>query len=241
MNLSVSPLLATFAAPCTDHCRCSLRAVAQRRRAASTYVGVVLLGVAARGRPLGEVRGPAAGVLGRGVRVLVELEHARDRAVEERAVVRHDHRAAGEVVVQEALEPVEAGEVEVVGRLVEQEHVEAGEQDRGEVRARRLAARRAPASRGRARARGGRGRRAPRRCARRSRPRRARGTRSSASAYASSAPAAPLGERVARARRARARPRPRRCGGRGTRARSRRRGARAPAGGSRRSRSAACA
>ena len=105
------------------------------------YVGVVLLGVAARGRPLGEVRRPTARVLGRGVRVLVELEHARDRAIEERAVVRHDHRAAREIVVEEALEPVEAGEVEVVRGLVEEEHVEAGEQDRGEVGPRRLPAR----------------------------------------------------------------------------------------------------
>ena len=55
--------------------------------------------------------------------------------------MRDDHRAAREVVVEEALEPIEAGEVEVVGGLVEQEHVEAGEQDRGEVGARGLAAR----------------------------------------------------------------------------------------------------
>ena len=34
--------------------------------------------------------------------------------------------------VEERLEEVETGEVEIVGRLVEQEHVEAGEQDRRE-------------------------------------------------------------------------------------------------------------
>ena len=35
MNLSVSPLFFTFATPCTDHCALRLRAVAQRRRAAT--------------------------------------------------------------------------------------------------------------------------------------------------------------------------------------------------------------
>ncbi len=66
--------------------------------------------------------------------MLVELEHARHGPVEERPVVRHDHRTAREVVVEEALEAVEPGEVEVVGRLVQQEHVEARQQDRREVR-----------------------------------------------------------------------------------------------------------
>ena len=51
-----------------------------------------------------------------------------------------DEHDTGREPVEEALEPVEAGEVEVVRRLVEQEHVEAGEQDRGERRASRLAA-----------------------------------------------------------------------------------------------------
>ena len=41
---------------------------------------------------------------------------------------------------EKRLEPREPGEVEVVRRLVEQEHVEAAEQDRGERGARRLAA-----------------------------------------------------------------------------------------------------
>src|SRR6185503_20048193 len=43
--------------------------------------------------------------------------------------------------VEEPLEAVEAGEVEVVRRLVEEEYVEARDQDRGERCARRLAAR----------------------------------------------------------------------------------------------------
>ena len=54
--------------------------------------------------------------------------------------MRDEHDARGERV-EEALEPVEPGEVEVVRRLVEQEDVEAGEQDRGERSLRGLAAR----------------------------------------------------------------------------------------------------
>ena len=63
--------------------------------------------------------------------VLVELEHAVDRPVEERAVVRH-HDDAAVQLGEERFEQVEPGEVEVVGRFVEEEHVEAGEEDRGE-------------------------------------------------------------------------------------------------------------
>ena len=90
--------------------------------------------------------------------------------------------------MQEPLEAFEAGEVEVVGGLVEQEHVEAGEQDRGEAGPGRLPARQRRHLEVERCARGGRGRRAPRRCARRSRPRRARGSRRARRAYASSAP-----------------------------------------------------
>ena len=50
-----------------------------------------------------------------------------------------DHGAAG-ALGDEALQPGEAVEVEVVGRLVEQQDVEAREQDRRERGARRLAA-----------------------------------------------------------------------------------------------------
>ena len=70
---------------------------------------------------------------------LVELEDARNGAREEGAVVRDDHRAAG-AVGDEPLQPGQAVEVEVVRRLVEQQDVEAGEQDRGQRRARGLAA-----------------------------------------------------------------------------------------------------
>jgi hypothetical protein len=55
--------------------------------------------------------------------MLVELEHGVDGSVEELAVVGDDDR--GPVVVGEkTLQEVEAGEVEVVGRLVEKDHVE---------------------------------------------------------------------------------------------------------------------
>ena len=57
--------------------------------------------------------------------------------------MRHDHHAPGELV-EEALEPVEPVEVEVVGGLVEEEHVELREQDGGQRGARGLAARQRP-------------------------------------------------------------------------------------------------
>jgi len=67
--------------------------------------------------------------------VLVELEHRRDRAVEERTVVRHDERGSRKRS-DELLEPGQAVEVEIVGRLVEQEHVETRQQDGRQRRAR---------------------------------------------------------------------------------------------------------
>ena len=70
---------------------------------------------------------------------LVELEHPRDGAREEGAVVGDDHGAAG-ALGHEPLEPREAVEVEVVGRLVEQQDVEAAEQDGRQRRARGLPA-----------------------------------------------------------------------------------------------------
>ena len=72
--------------------------------------------------------------------MLVELQDPCDRALEERAVVTHDDDATGEVV-EEPLEALQSGEVEVVGRLVEEEHVEPAQQDRGQRRARGLAPR----------------------------------------------------------------------------------------------------
>ena len=92
---------------------------------------MVLLGVAAGGRPVVEVGLPAAGVGGGRVVVLVELDDVGDDTFEEGAVVAHHHEGlvAGE---DEALQPVETVEVQVVGRLVEEEHVEARQQGRRE-------------------------------------------------------------------------------------------------------------
>jgi hypothetical protein len=71
---------------------------------------------------LGLVLAPAAGVLGRAPRPFVELDDARDGAVEERAVVRNDDERA-RLGCELPLEPLEPGEVEVVRRLVEEEDV----------------------------------------------------------------------------------------------------------------------
>ena len=82
---------------------------------------------------------PRPRVLAHLARLRLDLDHARDGAVEERAVVGDEDDARVEAV-EEAFEPFEPREVEVVRRLVEQEHVEAREQDRRERGARRLAA-----------------------------------------------------------------------------------------------------
>ena len=95
----------------------------------------------------------------------------------------HDDRAVG--LVHELLEPVEAGEVEVVGRLVEQQHVEAAEQDRRERGAAPPGRPRAPRPRRRAGRRPGprSAHTAPMRASRSSPP--SARNRSSASVYAS--------------------------------------------------------
>ncbi len=86
------------------------------------------------------VLGPGAGVLVDAARFRFDFDDPADRTVEEGAVVRDEHDA-GRQVAQESFEPVEAGEIEVVRRLVEQEDVEAGEQDRGQSDPRRFASR----------------------------------------------------------------------------------------------------
>ena len=63
---------------------------------------------------------------------LVEVEHAGDGLVEERDVVAHDEERAA-VVAQESHQPLLGVDVEVVGRLVEEEQVAAGEQDAGQL------------------------------------------------------------------------------------------------------------
>jgi hypothetical protein len=72
------------------------------------------------------------------MRPLVELDHVRHCSVEERAVVRDDHGRPC-VRPQERFQPCEPRKVEVVRRLVEEQDVEAAEQDRRKRRAGRLA------------------------------------------------------------------------------------------------------
>ena len=86
------------------------------------------------------VVGPRAGVFVHVPRLRLELDDACDRAVEEGAVMRDQHDA-GPQAVQEALEALEPGEVEIVRRLVEAEDVETGQQERGERGTGRLAPR----------------------------------------------------------------------------------------------------
>ena len=101
-----------------------------------------LLGVLAGERPLVEVGPPSALVAGERVAVVVDLGDRGDRALEERPVVRHHHQRGVEAE-DEPLQPVEPVEVEVVGRLVEEEDVEAGQQQGGELGAGGLPAREA--------------------------------------------------------------------------------------------------
>ena len=70
----------------------------------------------------------------------LELEDAAHDRVEEGAVVRDDDDRAGEAA-QPALEPLQAVAVEVVGRLVEEQHRRRGQQRARQQRARLLAAR----------------------------------------------------------------------------------------------------
>ena len=139
MNLSVSPLFATLALPCTDHCRCSC---ARLRSTARWFTYVAYSSSACRRAVSRSARyaaqppaySDALCACSSSSSTLVIVRSRNDRSW------RHDHRAAREIGAEKALEPVETGEVEVVRRLVEEEHVEAREQDRGEVGARGLAA-----------------------------------------------------------------------------------------------------
>ena len=85
------------------------------------------------------------GVLGVVARILrdapaFEVEHLPDGAVEEEAVVRHDQRGAAELLLEIGFQPLDAGEVEVVGGLVEEEQVGLAEEKAREGEARALAA-----------------------------------------------------------------------------------------------------
>src|SRR5215213_1073727 len=88
------------------------------------------------------VLGEPARVLARAPRPFFELDDAIDGSVEEGAVVRDDDDA-GVGLRDEPFQDVQPREVEVVGRLVEQEHVVACDDDRSECRTRGLAAREA--------------------------------------------------------------------------------------------------
>ena len=87
-------------------------------------VGFVLLVVALEEHPL---------------RVVLGREDVRGDAVEEPAVVRDDEHAAGELE-QRVLERAQRLDVEIVRRLVEQQHVAALEQRRREMQPAALAA-----------------------------------------------------------------------------------------------------
>ena len=63
-----------------------------------------------------------------------QLGDGRDHAVEEIAVVRDEHDGAG-ITLEVAFEPVDADDVEVVGRFVEQEEVGSPQQELGESHA----------------------------------------------------------------------------------------------------------
>ena len=200
-------------------------------RLLGAVVLVVLLGVPAGDRTELDERVPSARELGALARVLVDLENARDRAFEELAVVAHDDEPAGKIanVLLEAIEPVE---VEVVGRLVEEQHVEAAQQDRGQRDLRGLPTRQ-------------HGHRAiehvfvePHVGGDRPRPGVEVG-RTGREVVVEGRGVRVVGSRLTPGQRGRRplevprRPRPRRSAGRGTRAPSRRIGARAPAAGSR--------
>ena len=70
----------------------------------------------------------------------VEPQRAARQAGQQGAVVAHHHEPAG-VALERALEPFDGRQVEVVGRLVEQQDIAVADQRAGERRAPRLAAR----------------------------------------------------------------------------------------------------
>ena len=81
--------------------------------------------------------GVVADVLGQAA--VVQLRHAVDHHVDEIAVVADQHDRSG-VVGQERLQPFDARQVKVVGRLVEQQHVGVLQQQPGERHAHHPAA-----------------------------------------------------------------------------------------------------
>lgn len=105
-------------------------------------VGVLLIalaGVPAGGLPLLQVGRVATAVQVDLLLREVQLQHLGDRTHQELAVVADDDGARAQAG-HEALQALQSVEVEVVGGLVEQEDVVAGEEQRGESRAGRLSA-----------------------------------------------------------------------------------------------------
>ena len=99
----------------------------------------------ALGVPRSLVVGPAACPLPQLPRSRIDRRDPVDRAVEELAIVRHEDQSS-RMGPEEALQSLEALEVEVVRRLVEQEHVVAREEDRRQCDTGRLPAGQAVAS-----------------------------------------------------------------------------------------------
>jgi hypothetical protein len=96
---------------------------------------VLLIGLASvpsRGRPLLEVRRVTTTEHGHLLLHPVELDDAVDGPGEELPVMAHEHGASPKPV-DEPLQPVQSVEVQVVRRLVEQEDVVPGEQQRREA------------------------------------------------------------------------------------------------------------
>src|SRR5439155_7303501 len=116
--------------------------VGEQRREAALLAPEALVGgglALARRSPHALVLAEPARVLPRLAGLGLELEHVGRHALQEVAVVRDDDDRRLRLPDEE-LEPLESTEVEVVRRLVEQEDVEAREQDRGERGARSLTA-----------------------------------------------------------------------------------------------------
>jgi hypothetical protein len=101
---------------------------------------VVLLGMLAAPGALIEVRRPATVIAGERVGVIVDLCHRGHRSLQECPVVR-DRDQRRRQPEDEPLQPLEAVEVQVVGGLVEQEHVEARQQQGRQLDPGRLTAR----------------------------------------------------------------------------------------------------
>ena len=75
------------------------------------------------------------------MRVPFKRQDVRRDAVEEEAVVRHDEEHSGVLREEESLKHGDGVEIEVVGRLVEEEHVGLACEDAEHLKAAALAAR----------------------------------------------------------------------------------------------------